>query len=60
MGLPNIYDRNVETIDILPTIADVLNVVPPWPLDGSSVFADSRPEKSDQDRLRRIPKEARV
>ena len=41
-----IDDRNVETIDILPTIADVLNVVPPWPLDGSSVFADSRPERA--------------
>jgi len=39
-------DRNVETIDILPTIADVLDVVPPWPLDGSSVLEESRPERT--------------
>ena len=39
-------DKNVETIDILPTIADVLNVVPPWTVGGSSVFADGRPERA--------------
>ena len=33
-----ILDHNVETIDILPTIADILGVNLPWPVDGSSAF----------------------
>ena len=41
-----VSDKNVETIDILPTIADVLDVVPPWPVDGSSVLEDTRPERA--------------
>jgi hypothetical protein len=32
-------DRNVETIDILPTIADVIGVPLPWPVDGQSLVA---------------------
>jgi hypothetical protein len=42
-------DRNVETIDILPTIAEVLGVELPWPVDGQSVLrpeSDTRPDKS--------------
>jgi hypothetical protein len=31
-------DLNVETIDILPTIADVLELEIPWPVDGRSVL----------------------
>ena len=31
-------DRNVETIDILPTILDVLGAEVPWPLDGVSAL----------------------
>lgn len=38
-------DRNVETIDILPTIADVLGIPLPWPVDGHSAFAQSAPER---------------
>lgn len=30
-------DRLVETVDILPTIADYAGVSPPWPVDGSSL-----------------------
>lgn len=33
-----VSDANVETIDIVPTIADVLDVGLPWPVDGRSVF----------------------
>ncbi len=40
-----ISDRNVETIDILPTIADVLDITMPWPVDGRSVFNISLPER---------------
>ena len=31
-----IDDRNVETIDILPLMADILDVRLPWPVDGNS------------------------
>ena len=34
-----ILDRNVETIDILPTIADILDIKLPWSVDGDSAFS---------------------
>ncbi len=34
-----ILDRNMETIDILPTIADILGITLPWPVDGGSAFS---------------------
>ena len=40
-----ISDRNVETIDVLPTIADVQGMPLPWPVDGQSVFRDDRPRQ---------------
>lgn len=48
--LPNqheaiIDDKNVETIDILPTIADILNITLPWPVDGRSAFNTSIPAR---------------
>lgn len=36
-----IDDRNVESIDALPTIVDVLGVEPDWKVDGISLVADS-------------------
>jgi Sulfatase len=38
----SIDDRNVETIDVLPTIADVLDVELPWTVDGMSALTSSR------------------
>ncbi len=40
-------DRNVELVDVLPTIVEVLGLEAPWPMDGSSVFATTpeRPTK---------------
>ena len=35
-----ISDANVDTIDIMPTIADVLNVEVPWDFDGQSLLDD--------------------
>ncbi len=35
----DIRDHNVETIDILPTIADILGIKLPWPVDGGSAFS---------------------
>ena len=36
-----VSDWNVETVDILPTIADILGIRLPWPVDGHSVSARS-------------------
>lgn len=38
-----ISDRNVETIDILPSIADLLDIKIPWKVDGVSLFENDRP-----------------
>jgi len=38
-------DRPVETIDILPTIADVLEIEIPWQIDGRSLLDRSTPER---------------
>jgi hypothetical protein len=40
-----VNDRAVETIDILPTIADVLDAPLPWPVDGHSVLDVAFPER---------------
>ncbi|MBS0262989.1 MAG: sulfatase-like hydrolase/transferase [Planctomycetes bacterium] len=48
-----ISDRNVQSIDILPTIADVLGMRLPLPVDGVSVFATDHqapPTKRSLDR----------
>jgi hypothetical protein len=37
-----IDDRPASTIDVLPTIADVVDVPIPWPVDGRSVFGEPR------------------
>ena len=38
-----IDDRPARTIDILPTIAEVADVEPPWEVDGVSLLGDARP-----------------
>lgn len=40
-----VSDRNVESIDILPTIADVLGIEVPWTVDGQSLIASEVPER---------------
>ena len=40
-----IDDRNVETVDILPTIADILQISMPWEVEGRSAMNQSLPEK---------------
>src|SRR5262249_37719799 len=39
-----ISDRNVQTIDVLPTIAHVLGAPLPWSMDGQSAFGASESE----------------
>jgi hypothetical protein len=41
-------DRNVETIDILPTILDVVGLDPPEPLQGHSLLDASAPERTEK------------
>jgi hypothetical protein len=43
-----VSDRNVETIDILPTILDVLGLDPPEPLEGHSLLDASAPERTEK------------
>ncbi len=38
-------DRNVETIDVLPTLAGALGATLPWPSDGQSALDPSLPER---------------
>jgi hypothetical protein len=41
-----VSDRNVETIDILPTIAGILDIKLPWQVDGQSMLDTSAAERS--------------
>ena len=43
-----VNDKNVESIDILPTIADVLKFHLPLPVDGKSVFDQMQPERTSK------------
>jgi hypothetical protein len=41
-------DRNVEVVDVLPTIADVLGIQVPWPMDGQSLAREEvSPRRAD-------------
>jgi hypothetical protein len=43
---PRIDDRNAETIDIVPTIADALGLEMAWKADGRSLLDDSQPARA--------------
>jgi hypothetical protein len=47
-----ISDRHVESVDILPTVADVLGIELSEPADGWSAFDDSRPERRSKTLVR--------
>jgi hypothetical protein len=44
----SISDRNVELIDILPTIADILEIELQWSTDGQSLFEKSGSERQEK------------
>lgn len=43
-----IEEGNVETVDILPTVADILDVTVPWKMDGHSAISDDVPARSEK------------
>ncbi len=43
-----IIDRNTENIDILATVADILDIRIPWETDGHSALDNSIPEKKEK------------
>jgi hypothetical protein len=43
-----VSDRNVESIDLLPTIADVLGIKLQLPVDGSSLLGAAAPERTEK------------
>ena len=49
-----VSDRNVEIIDILPTIADVLNAELPWAVDGRSALGPPQSERSQKQMFRKV------
>jgi hypothetical protein len=40
--------RPGETVDLLPTIADLLDIAPDWAMDGCSLFSDACPARTER------------
>ena len=55
-----VSDRNVETVDIVPTIADVLSTTVPYEVDGRSLLDTSEPERPEKTFIRRTAERVRV
>ena len=55
-----VSDRNVETVDIMPTIADVLSITVPYEVDGRSLLDTSEPERPEKTFIRRNAERVRV
>jgi len=43
-----VSDQNIETIDILPTIADILSIPIPWQTDGHSALSNNPQKKNEK------------
>ena len=54
-----IDDRPTELVDIVPSVADLIETRIPWPVDGRSVF-EPAPERERPARLHRFPDAERV
>lgn len=55
-----VVDRNVQTIDVVPAIADVIGIQLPWSPDGATPFDDAAPAPSDKVIVMTGTKERRV
>lgn len=51
-------DRNAMTIDVLPTIADLLDVDLPWPVDGRSLVGDEARASPEKRFVQVLPRDA--
>ena len=49
-----VSERNVEIIDIFPTIADVLDAELPWAVDGQSALGPPQSERSQKQMFRKV------
>jgi hypothetical protein len=48
LGGQHVSDRNVETVDLAPTVAEAAGVAFPWQADGTSVLDRARPERTSK------------
>ena len=48
-------DTNMQTIDIVPTIADLIGVDIPWEVDGLAAGSEAQHDRDDTKLLRRFP-----
>jgi hypothetical protein len=55
---PRVDDSNMQTIDILPTIADLIGVDIPWEVDGLAAGSEAQRDRGDTKLLRRFPTRA--
>ena len=55
-----VSDRNVETVDIVTTIANVLSITVPYEVDGRSLLDTSEPERPEKTFIRRNAERVRV
>ena len=53
-------DRNVETIDIVPTIANVLSTTVPYDVDGRSLLEVAQPERTEKTFVQRGTNQVRL
>jgi hypothetical protein len=51
---PRVDDSNMQTIDVVPTIADLIGVDIPWHVDGLAAGSDAQLARGDQKVFRRI------
>ena len=55
---PRVDDTNVQSIDVVPTIADLIGVDIPWSVDGLAAGSDAQLARDDQKLFRRITDDA--
>jgi hypothetical protein len=52
-----VSDRNVETVDILPTVAEILGIQVPWKIDGRSALGPETEERLEKTVFRSLDRE---
>jgi Sulfatase len=60
LGDLKVNDRNVETIDLVPTIADLLGIAVPWKIDGTSMVGIAAKEPATKTMFYDMARRTRV